>query len=172
MKPLDSFSNDLIASIPFLQNYARALVKDTVLAQDVVQDTLLRALSHRAQFQPGTNLRGWLTVILRNRFFNIVRHNQCGVEIRADVDSFIGSVSGGQDEVLEWGEFLRAYERLSPNQRKALALVGAQGMSYEEVAQTSGCMVGTIKSRVSRARHQLSVELHRGSNGTFSRQIQ
>ena len=153
----DAYANDLIANLPYLRAFARGLVKDRTLADDVVQDTLVRALSCRSQFEPGTNLRGWLTVILRNRYFNLLRKENCHSEVSVDVEEVCGVASGGQEEAMEWQDFMNAYRRLPAVQQKALALIGANGMSYEEAAQMAGCMVGTMKSRVSRARHQLTL---------------
>lgn len=159
MTSYDSYSDDIIANIPYLRAFARGLVKDRSLADDVVQDTLVRALSCRSQFQPGTNLRGWLTVILRNRYFNLLRKDNCRAEVSVDVEEVCGVASGGQEEAMEWQDFMSAYRRLPSVQQRALALIGANGLSYEEAAQTVGCMVGTMKSRVSRARHQLHIML-------------
>ena len=151
----DLYANDIITQIPYLRAFARSLIKDRTLAEDVVQDTLVRALSCRDQFQPGTNLRGWLTVILRNRYFNLLRKNSSRSEVSVEIEIVCGTASGGQEEALEWRDFMKAYRRLPSAQRQALALVGANGLSYEEAAEATGCMVGTVKSRVSRARHQL-----------------
>jgi len=167
MTAQDPFSDDIIANIPYLNAFARVLIKDRFLAEDVVQDTIVRALTCRSQFQPGTNLRGWLTTILRNRYFNILRRSQSRAEVQADVEAVGGAASGGQYEALEWRDFMHAYVRLPAVQQKALALIGANGMSYEEAARVSGCMVGTMKSRVSRARQQLKQALltDQGSHG-------
>jgi len=151
----DQFSADLVANIPYLRAFAHLLVKDHFLAEDVVQDTLVRALASRTQFKPGTNLRGWLTIILRNRYFNLRRRRGFHAEIPMDVELVSGGSSGGQEEKLELRDFERAFGTLPVAQQKALALVGANGLSYEEAAKLTGCMVGTMKSRVSRARGQL-----------------
>lgn len=171
MTSTDTYSNDIIANIPYLRAFARGLVKDRDLAEDVVQDTLVRALSCRSQFQPGTNLRGWLTVILRNRYFNLLRRSSNRSEVSADIEAFCGTSSGGQEEALEWRDFMSAYNRLPSVQQSALALVGANGMSYEEAAQATGCMVGTMKSRVSRARHQLHTMLSAGAKPRVSHAV-
>jgi len=160
MATADPYTDDLIANIPYLRAFARCLVKDHTLAEDMVQDTLLRALSYRQQFQPGTNLRGWLTVILRNRYLNLIRQSSTRGEVSIDIEEVCGIASGGQEEALEWRDFLKAYRRLPSGQQRALALIGAQGMSYEEAASLVGCMVGTMKSRVSRARQHLHVMLN------------
>ncbi len=151
----DQFSDDIVANIPDLRAFAHLLVKDHFLAEDMVQDTIVRALSCRNQFQPGTNLRGWLTIILRNRYFNLLRRSSYRAEIQMDVERVSGGGSGGQEEALEFRDFKRAYTNLPSTQRRALSLVGANGMSYEEAAKITGCAVGTMKSRVSRARLQL-----------------
>ena len=164
MTDKDQFSDDLVASIPYLRAFAHLLVKDHVLAEDVVQDTLVRALASRTQFKPGTNLRGWLTIILRNRYFNLRRRRGFRAEIPTDVELIGVGTSGGQEERLEFRDFQRAFGTLPPAQQHALALVGADGLSYEEAAQVTGCMVGTMKSRVSRARSQLVYLLGRGSS--------
>ncbi len=160
----DQFSEDLVANIPYLRAFAHLLVKDHFLAEDVVQDTIVRALSSRSQFKPGTNLRGWLTIILRNRYFNLRRRRGFRAEVQMDVELAGGGGSGGQEEALEFRDFERAFETLPAAQQKALALIGADGMSYEEAAQMTGCMVGTMKSRVSRARLQLANLLDRGAS--------
>jgi RNA polymerase sigma-70 factor (ECF subfamily) len=163
MSNTDQFSEDLVANIPYLRAFAHLLVKDHFLAEDVVQDTLVRALSSRSQFKPGTNLRGWLTIILRNRYFNLRRRRGFRAEIQMDVELAGGGASGGQEEMLEFRDFQRAFDTLPAAQRAALALIGGDGLSYEEAAQATGCMVGTMKSRVSRARLHLTNLLDRGS---------
>lgn len=160
----DQFSEDLVANIPYLRAFAHLLVKDHFLAEDVVQDTIVRALTSRSQFKPGTNLRGWLTIILRNRYFNLRRRRGFRSELQMDLELAGGGGSGGQEERLEFRDFERAFETLPAAQQRALALVGADGMSYEEAAQMTGCMVGTMKSRVSRARLQLANLLDRGTS--------
>ena len=163
MSTNDQFSDDLVANIPYLRAFAHLLVKDHFLAEDVVQDTIVRALSSRSQFKPGTNLRGWLTIILRNRYFNLRRRRGFRAEVQMDIEHVGGGGSGGQEEALEFRDFERAFETLPPAQQRALALIGADGMSYEEAAKMTGCMVGTMKSRVSRARLQLAGLLDRGT---------
>ena len=155
MEGTDQFSDDIIANIPYLRAFAHLLVKDHFLAEDMIQDTMVRALSCRNQFQPGTNLRGWLTIILRNRYFNLLRRSRYRAEIQMDVEGVSIGGSGGQEEALEFQDFLRAFVGLPTAQRRALALVGANGLSYEEAAKITGCAVGTMKSRVSRARLHL-----------------
>jgi len=155
----DQFSQDIVENLPNLRAFARLLSRDHTMAEDMVQDTVVRALTCKAQFQPGTNLRGWLTVMLRNRYFNHLRRASHRVETQADLEAVSGGRSGGQEEALEFRDFKRVFGTLPPAQREALTLVGASGLSYEEAAQTIGCAVGTVKSRVSRARLQMQAVL-------------
>jgi len=159
MKSDDQFSQDIIDNLPNLRGYSHILARDHALAEDLVQDTIVRALTYRAQFQPGTNLRGWLTIILRNRYFNQLR--SCGhrAEVHMDLERASGGGSGGQEESLELRDLKRALVKLPQAQREAVTLVGAGGLSYEEAAKVTDCAVGTVKSRVSRARVQLQALL-------------
>lgn len=155
----DPFHQGIIECLPHLRGFAHLLARNHALAEDLVQDTVLRAISHRDQFKPGTNLRGWLVIILRNRYFNERRRDavrQTGAQILSAADT---PRSGGQEEHLELRDFSRAFDRLPPAQREALLLVGVNGNSYEEAAAAANCAVGTMKSRVSRARAFLQAAL-------------
>jgi RNA polymerase sigma-70 factor (ECF subfamily) len=156
----DQFSEDVIANLPNLRAFAHRLARDHALAEDMVQDTVVRALTHRQQFQPGTNLGGWLAIILRNRYLNQMRRRGHRAEIQMDFEFASGGNSGGQEEMLEFRDFKLAFVKLPATQQQALDLVGANGLSYEEAAQITGCAVGTMKSRVSRARVQLKLMLN------------
>jgi RNA polymerase sigma-70 factor (ECF subfamily) len=149
----------ILESLPHLRAFAHLLARDRSLAEDLVQDTIVRALTCRHQFVAGTNLRGWLTVILRNRYFNELRRRSRKAETHVEFDWGIGSVNGGQEDQLKMRDFKRAFAALPDVQREALLLVGASGLSYDEAAAIVGCPVGTIKSRVSRARLYLEKAL-------------
>jgi RNA polymerase sigma-70 factor (ECF subfamily) len=155
----DQFAQDVVACLPRLRAFSRQLARNYDLAEDMVQETILRALTFRDQFQPGTNLHGWLTTILRNRYFSQLRQWDHKGEIQMDLEQAGGSWSGGQEEALAMRDFRRAFVTLPAEQREALTLVGASGLSYEEAAQISGCALGTMKSRVSRGRSQLQILL-------------
>ncbi|HTH97097.1 MAG TPA: sigma-70 family RNA polymerase sigma factor [Stellaceae bacterium] len=142
----------ILEALPHLRAFAHLLARDRTLAEDLVQDTIVRALTCRHQFAPGTNLRGWLTVILRNRYFNELRRRSRKAESHVEFDWGVGCVEGGQEEQLKIRDFKRAFAALPDTQREALLLVGASGLSYDEAAAIIDCPVGTIKSRVSRAR--------------------
>lgn len=163
----DEFRDAMLDAIPHLRAFARALARDIVLADDLVQDTIVNALSHRDQFRPGTNLRGWLIIILRNIFFNERRRSRHKFEIAVEYLPDVASVRGSQDARIELRDFNRAFARLPAAQREALMLVGASGFSYEEAAELVGCPVGTLKSRVSRAR----ADLQQAMDGAGSLQV-
>ncbi|WP_084294662.1 sigma-70 family RNA polymerase sigma factor [Asaia prunellae] len=140
-----------------LRGFARYLTRDIAAADDLVQDTVLRALGARAQFVEGTNIKAWLFTILRNIFYEQRRRKVKETEILSEIsrDSEEGG-DGGQgyhDHVLDLSVLLW---RLPETLREALILVGAQEMSYEEAAEICSCPVGTMKARVSRARAKLA----------------
>lgn len=151
-----SFRDDLLAAVPSLRAFAISLTGDVVRADDLVQDTLLRALSRQEQFRPGTNLEAWLFTILRNRFHSEYRKR------KRDVEDPEGELAGRlavrpeQDSHLQFGDLRAALARLPPDQREVLLLVGAHGLSYEEAAAICGVAIGTIKSRIFRARTRLA----------------
>jgi RNA polymerase sigma factor (sigma-70 family) len=150
-------SRDLIlAAVPSLRAFAFSLCRNIDRADDLVQETLLRALSHIDSFQPGTNMSAWLFTILRNHFRSEYRKRRLEVE---DVDgSFAKKLESqpNQTSYLEFQELRDALAKLPIDQREALILVGASGYSYQEAAKACDCAVGTIKSRVNRARSRLS----------------
>jgi RNA polymerase sigma-70 factor (ECF subfamily) len=156
---------DLIeAEIPRLRRYARSLVRDPQLADDLVQDCLERALRAIDSWQPGTNLRAWLFTILRNCHISSFRNRRREVAVIDGGAEPPGlAVSGGQEESLALTEVGRAYRQLSEEHREILMLVAIEGLAYEEAATTLGVAVGTVRSRLSRARAALRVQLE-GSN--------
>jgi RNA polymerase sigma-70 factor, ECF subfamily len=150
----------LLAAVPGLRAFAISLSGQVDKADDLVQDTLLRALSNLHRFEPGTNLNAWLFTILRNLFHSEYRKRRREVE---DPDgSFAGrlKVQPEQGVHLDFEDFRAALAQLPSDQREALLLVGASGFSYEETAEICGCAVGTIKSRVNRARIRLAAILN------------
>jgi RNA polymerase sigma-70 factor, ECF subfamily len=151
-----SFKSSLLALIPNLRAFAFSLCGNHEQADDLVQDTLLKAWSHMDSFQEGTNLRAWLFTILRNSFFSEMRKRRRQVEDSdgSKVDSL--SVAPAQDGHVDMEDMRKALALIPADQREALILVGAAGMSYEEVAEIARCAVGTVKSRVNRARTKLA----------------
>jgi RNA polymerase sigma-70 factor (ECF subfamily) len=150
------FRDGLIALIPNLRAFARSLVGDRDRADDLVQETLLKAWHKADTFQEGTNQRAWLFVILRNQYYSQGRRR--GREVEDPEGDLVGSLTerAGQEGSVALSELRRAMRGLPDEQREAIVLVGAGGFSYEEAAEVVGCAVGTMKSRVSRARDALS----------------
>ena len=155
--------DEIIQHIPHLRSIARLLARERALAEDLVQETMLRAISHAHQFQPGTNLKAWLTTILRNSYFNEKRSQRRLAEYSSITAGQASVARGQQEHRLQMRDLERAIIKLPAAQREALALVGANGYSYEEAAKMTGCAVGTVKSRVSRARFELQSMLDGGS---------
>jgi RNA polymerase sigma-70 factor (ECF subfamily) len=146
----------LIGNIPALRAFAISLTSDPDRADDLVQETLVKAWTHLPSFTAGTNLRAWLFTILRNAFYS--EHRKTRREVR-DLDGEHAARLAArptQDGHMELRDFQVALERLPPDQREALILVGASGFSYEEAAEICRCAVGTVKSRVNRARVRLA----------------
>ena len=157
----------LVAEVPGLRAFARSLTQDAAAADDLVQETVLRAWSNLDKFEEGTNLRAWLFTILRNTFISGKRKVKREVE-DADGEHAGRLTEGGrQDGAAELGNFRRALARLPQDQREALMLVGAVGFTYDEAAEVCSVSPGTIKSRVNRARRRLDelLEAQGGAEG-------
>lgn len=144
--------DDIVLHLPALRAFALSLCRNPDRADDLVQDTMMRAWGHFGSFTPGTHLRSWLFTILRNGFYSDLRKRRR--EVADPEGAFVArlSVAPSHDGALAMSEFLRGFARLSPEHREVLTLVGALGFSYEEAAQVTGLAIGTVKSRVSRAR--------------------
>lgn len=149
------FSGGLIAALPALRAFAMSLAQSGQ-ADDLVQETLLKAWQNQGRFVPGTNLNAWLFTILRNQFYTQYRKR------RREVEDRDGDAAGqlitlpNQEHRATLSKVAAALQKLPPNQREALILVGAQGLTYEAAAEVMGCQTGTVKSRVSRSRAMLS----------------
>jgi RNA polymerase sigma-70 factor (ECF subfamily) len=148
------FQNALIEVLPHLRAFARSLTRRREQADDLVNDAVVRALAAAEQFQPRTNFKAWMFTILRNLYYNEGRKNRPTVPFD-EVETLTRAIPPAQHAALEFCDFRRAFWQLSDDHREVLILVGASGMSYEEAAVICGCAVGTIKSRVSRARSEL-----------------
>jgi len=152
----DPFQDQVVALIPRLRAYAMSLSGSSAEADDIVQDALMRAWRFRDGYQMGTNLRAWLYRIVRNAFYTHAAKRRDTIE---DVDGRWAatlSCTPDQEWRVQYGELLRAMGQLSPDARDALLLVVSSGLSYQEAAEICGCAVGTMKSRVNRARGRLA----------------
>jgi len=150
--PDSEFKEQLAAVIPHLRAFGRSLSGNRDTADDLVQETLLKAWAARQRFQAGTNMRAWTFIILRNLFLSQMRRARFKGEWDEVAAAKILSAPATQDRHVELGDMQRALMQLPQPQREALILVGAGGFAYEEAAQICDCAVGTIKSRVARGR--------------------
>ncbi|MBF0665107.1 MAG: sigma-70 family RNA polymerase sigma factor [Brevundimonas sp.] len=153
------------ARIPSLRAFAWSLCRNGADADDLVQETLTKAWTYRDRFEPGTNLRAWLFTILRNSWYSTVAKRSREV---ADEDGHHAArltAEGSQEWTLELSALRVALDDLPPEHREAIVMVGAAGLSYEEAAEIAGCALGTIKSRVNRARNRLAeaMDMPRGA---------
>lgn len=149
------FKKELLNSLPSLRAFALSLVRWPDKADDLVQDTIMKAWAKQDSFKMGTNIKAWLFTILRNEFYSQMRRK--GREVQ-DTDNTLSNnmaVHPAQYGSLDLQDFKKALDMLSPDQREAIILIGASGFSYEDAAKICDCAVGTIKSRVSRARVRL-----------------
>lgn len=144
------------AQIPSLRAFAWSLARNGADADDLVQEALTKAWTYRERFEPGTNLRAWLFTILRNSWYSAVAKRSREV---ADEDGHHAArltAEGSQEWTVELSALRLALDELPPEHREAVVMVGAAGLSYEEAAEIAGCALGTIKSRVNRARNRLA----------------
>ncbi len=148
----EDFRTELALVIPQLRAFGRSLSGNRDLADDLVQETLMKAWAARSRFQAGTNMRAWTFIILRNLFLSQMRRSRFTGEWDDLVADRLLAAPAGQDRQIELGDVERALQHLPQSQREALILVGAGGFAYEEAADICGVAVGTIKSRVARGR--------------------
>ena len=151
-----AFKRELTEVVPHLRAFARGLCGRPDMADDLVQETMLKAWAAQDRFEPGTSMRAWTFVILRNAYLTDMRRNRFRGEYDETVAERILTAPAGQEGPVHLADMHRALLTLPPERREALLLVGAGGFSYEEAANICGCAVGTIKSRVGRARATLS----------------
>lgn len=149
-----SFGDQVIAILPKLRIQALALTRNKSASDDLVQDAVCNALRAQASFIPDTNFPAWMHRILRNRFISDMRKHRATTDI-ADVPEATFATEAAHEDRLALKELGRAMARLPADQREALVMIVVHGMSYEALAEATGCAVGTAKSRVFRARRQL-----------------
>lgn len=146
------FRDGLVEAIPYVRAFSRTLCGARAAADDLAQETLTKAWAARASFQPGTNLKAWLFMIARNQFYSDKRRAWRNVAWDDDLADTRLIAPSGQLQHVELGDLKRALTKITPEQREALILVGAGGLSYEEASIVCNCAIGTVKSRVARAR--------------------
>ncbi len=151
-----AFRDDLMAVLPALRTFAFSLVGDMSRTDDLVQETLMKAWMNQHRFQPGSNLVAWLFTIMRNQFYTEIRKRKREVEDADGIQAGKLTAVPEQEDVVALKRLYAVMATLPASQREALLLVGAEGLTYEEAAIRLQCQVGTVKSRVSRARGQLA----------------
>jgi RNA polymerase sigma-70 factor (ECF subfamily) len=157
------FEAELIALIPQLRAFGRALTGDLTHGDDLAQDALAKALANRKSFEMGTNMKAWTFMILRNVFYSEKRRSWRSTALDPEVAERTLVSTEDPARALELDELRRAMDMLPHGQREALILIGAAGLSYEEVGEIAGVPAGTIKSRVSRARDRLALIFAEGN---------
>jgi RNA polymerase sigma-70 factor, ECF subfamily len=156
------FRAAFLHEIPLLQKRARVLSRNRALAEDLTQEALTKAWARRDSFTPGTNLRAWLHVILRNVYFNYLRSRKREIADSEGIFAEQVPVPPAQQSKLELKEVTSMMQQLPDRHREALVLVAGQGKSYKQVARRWQCNIGTVKSRVARARQSMTALLERG----------
>jgi RNA polymerase sigma-70 factor (ECF subfamily) len=160
------FERDLVQLIPHLRAFARTLCGDAAAADDLAQDAMIKAWDARQSFQLGTNMKAWTFMILRNQFYSEKRRSWRQTQLDQEAAERTLVAVDDPSAPVELDELRQALNVLPDEQREALILVGAGGFAYEEAAAICGCAVGTVKSRVSRARRAVQSILEAGG---FSR---
>ena len=148
--------DELVSHLPALRAFALSLTRSGASADDLVQDTIVKAWTNMDKFQTGTNLRAWLFTILRNTFYSARRKTKREVSDSDGIHAARLTTRPDHDGRLALRDFRAAFEQLPDEQREALLLVGASGFSYEEVADMTGVAIGTVKSRANRGRRKLT----------------
>lgn len=150
---------ELTSYIPNLRAFANSLTRRSDLADDLVQETLIKGFQNMTQLAEGSNMKAWLFTILRNSYLSYLRKRKFEIEDADGVHAGSVAVGARQLSHMDLVDFDKALARLPADQREALILVGAEGFSYEDAALMCGCAVGTMKSRVNRARTKLAETL-------------
>jgi RNA polymerase sigma-70 factor, ECF subfamily len=160
-QPAPDFKTELLGLVPFLRAFARSLTGNYESADDLVQETMVKAWQSRDSFQLGTNLKAWLFTILRNQFYSDRRRAWRQAPWDQEAAERMPGTSQDQNWAADLSDMTRALRLLPDEQREALILVGAGGFSYMDAAEIVKCNVGTVKSRVARARKALLAILER-----------
>jgi len=158
-----AFKADLIALIPHLRAFARTMTGSPAEADDLAQEALAKAWQARGSYTMGTNMKAWTFMILRNQFYSEKRRSWRNIQLDQEAAERTLLANDNPSAPLELNDLRMALAALPPEQREALILIGAGGLSYEEAAEVCACAVGTVKSRVSRARVSLRQILETGN---------
>lgn len=152
----EAFRTELLAVLPHLRAFARGLSGRSDFADDLVQETAIKAWTARDRYEPGTNMRAWTFAILRNHFLSELRRSRRQTDLEESAVERMLVMDADQEGPLHLKDMEAALRHLAPERREAVLLVGASGFSYEEAATIAECPIGTMKSRVARARADLA----------------
>ncbi|MFS0848227.1 sigma-70 family RNA polymerase sigma factor [Novosphingobium panipatense] len=152
----EGFRKELLAVLPHLRAFARGLSGRSDFADDLVQEAAIKAWTARERYQAGTNMRAWTFAILRNHYLSELRRSKRQTDLDEGAVERMLVMEADQEGPLHLGDMESALQKLAPERREAVLLVGASGFSYEEAAEIAGCPIGTMKSRVARARADLA----------------
>lgn len=150
------FRDQLVALLPSLRAFARGLCGHREMADDLAQDTMMRAWAARESYTQGTNFRAWMFMIMRNQFYTTIRKNSRMTSLDPEVAERVLVVAPAQQNGINVDDVAKALQKLPAEQREVLLLIGANGLSYEEAAEVVGCAMGTVKSRLARGRTALA----------------
>lgn len=150
------FRDQLVALLPSLRAFSRGLCGRRDMADDLAQDTVLRAWAARSSYTQGSNFRAWMFMIMRNQFYTTVRKNARITSLDPEVAERVLVVAPAQQNGINIEDVAKALQKLPVEQREVLLLIGANGLTYEEAAEVLGCAIGTVKSRLARGRNALA----------------
>jgi RNA polymerase sigma-70 factor (ECF subfamily) len=152
----EAFRRELLGTLPHLRAFARGLSGRPDYADDLAQETAIKAWTARERYTPGTNMRAWTFAILRNHYLSELRRSRRQTDLDEGVAERMLVMDADQEGGLHLSDMDAALQQLAPERREAVMLVGAGGFTYEEAAEIADCAVGTMKSRVARARAELN----------------
>jgi RNA polymerase sigma-70 factor, ECF subfamily len=150
------FRDQLVALLPSLRAFSRGLCGHREMADDLAQDTIMRAWAARESYTQGSNFRAWMFMIMRNQFYTTIRKNSRMTSLDPEVAERVLVVAPAQHNGINVDDVAKALQKLPDEQREILLLIGANGLSYEEAAEVIGCAMGTVKSRLARGRTALA----------------
>jgi RNA polymerase sigma-70 factor, ECF subfamily len=150
------FRDQLLALLPSLRAFSRGLCGNRDMADDLAQDTMMRAWAARASYTQGSNFRAWMFMIMRNQFYSTLRKNKRMTSLDPEVAERVLVVAPAQQNGINVDDVAKALQKLPAEQREVMLLIGANGLSYEEAAEIIGCAMGTVKSRLARGRAALT----------------
>ncbi len=161
------FRDQLVTLLPSLRAFSRGLCGNRDMADDLAQDTMMRAWAARASYTQGSNFRAWMFMIMRNQFYTTIRKNARMTSLDPEFAERVLVVAPAQQNGINVEDVAKALQKLPAEQREVLLLIGANGLSYEEAAEVTGCAIGTVKSRLARGRTALAALIDGPADGAL-----